>query len=299
MPEVIALSVFVIGFAVINLIGIGLYDRKHRYAERLRLKDEVTSKGTSRGNGQLQQWLRTKSKAWAQKTPEVKVSKLQERLDRSGLSKKYTPLEWKLLQQFVATMVSILTFVLLWLARVSLPNRVLLTLLVFGLVLYVYRWIVIIRTKSRTREMQRGLPFTLDLITIGVQAGLSFDSAVLKVIEAQSNPLTYEFEKFLKEVRMGLVRRSALRNIMHRVDLDDFRTVIQAVIQADELGASLSQVLKIQAELIRYKRKMNARERAMKAPVKMLFPLILFIFPVVFVIILGPAVIQMMEFFMK
>lgn len=296
MTGLIAVSLFFIIFAMINLSGMALYDRRHRYAERL--KDEVPGKAPVKGSQKFQVWLKAKSKSWAAKTPEAKVSKLQDALDRSGLSRKYTPLEWKLLKQFLATMAVILSFVLLWLMEVSLINRLFFCALVYGVVFYIFRWMIMARTKGRQRDMQRGLPFTLDLITIGVSAGLSFDGAVLKVIEAQSNPLTFEFEKFLKEVRMGIVRRHALRNLMHRVDLDDFRTVIQAVIQADELGASLSQVLKIQSELIRYKRKMTAREKAMKAPVKMLFPLIIFIFPSIFVIILGPAVIQMMEYFL-
>lgn len=297
MTGLIAVSVFFIMFAAINLAGIGYYDRRHRFAERL--KDEVPGKVPAKGSQKLQVWLKAKSKMWAAKTPEAKVSKLQDALDRSGLSRKYTPLEWKLLKQFIAIIAVILSFVLLWLMEVSIASRFFFCALTYGLVFYIFRWIIMVRTKGRQKEMQKGLSFTLDLITIGVSAGLSFDGAVLKVIEAQSNPLTFEFEKFLKEVRMGLIRRQALRNLMHRVDIEDFRTVIQAVIQADELGASLSQVLKIQSELIRYKRKMVAREKAMKAPVKMLFPLIIFILPSIFVIILGPAVIQMVEFFTR
>lgn len=296
MNILIAISVFALTFSIITLIGIEYYDSRHRLVERLKDSDLAN---TGKDTSSLKRWLRSKNKAWSAKTSETKVSRLQEVLDRSGLSRRYTPLEWQLLKRFLAIILALMTYILLWMGHATTNVGILGGLITYGLVYYVFRWVIILRTKSRTQEIQRALPFTLDLIMIGVQAGLSFDAAVLKVIEAQSNALTFEFEKFLKEVRMGIVRRAALRGLMHRVDLEDFRTVVQAVIQADELGASLAQVLKVQSDLMRYKRKMKARERAVKAPVKMLFPLIFFIFPTIFVIILGPAVIQMAAYFFK
>lgn len=297
MNLVIAISTSIVTFAVLFFIGDALYNRKGRLVQRLKEENQQTS--VSKENGPFQQWIKAKSKVWALKTSDAKLSKMQDSLDRSGLSRRYTPMEWQLLKLFIVTMIVIVVFVALWLIDVPLLNRVLMSVIVALVMLYAFRWVIILKTKARTLDMQKSLPFTLDLITIGVQVGLSFDSAVLKVIEAQNTALTYEFEKFLKEVRMGVVRRQALKNAMHRIDLDDFRTVAQAVIQADELGASLAHVLKVQSDLIRYKRKMAAREKAVKAPVKMLFPLIFFIFPTIFVIILGPAVIQMAEYFTK
>lgn len=154
-----------------------------------------------------------------------------------------------------------------------------------------------LKTKSDRRQVQiqKSLPDTLDLLCVSVEAGLGFDAAVAKVVEESTGPLAEEFGRLLQEIRMGKPRRAALKDMAHRSQVEDLGTFITAIIQADQLGVSIGNVLNIQSQEMRRKRRQRAEEAAMKAPIKMLFPLIFFIFPALFVVLLGPALIQIME----
>jgi tight adherence protein C len=150
------------------------------------------------------------------------------------------------------------------------------------------------RIRRRRDEMERALPDTLDLLTVSVEAGLGFDAAVLKVCEKMEGPLIEEFDMVAREIRVGETRRQALRNLGDRVDSDDIKSFSRSIIQADELGTSLGRTLKVQADDMRIHRQLAAEEKAMKAPVKMLFPTVMFNFPAMFIIILGPAFLNIM-----
>lgn len=151
------------------------------------------------------------------------------------------------------------------------------------------------RIRKRRDEMERSLPDTLDLLTVSVEAGLGFDAAVSKVCEKMHGPLIDEFEVVAREIRVGETRRQALRNMGDRVASDDLRSFARSIIQADELGTSLGRTLKVQADDMRVHRQLAAEEKAMKAPVKMLFPTVIFIFPAMFIVILGPAFLNIMK----
>ena len=153
------------------------------------------------------------------------------------------------------------------------------------------------RIENRKKKILKDLPYTLDLITVSVEAGLSFDGAMSRVISNINGELCDEFAKSLKEIRMGIERKVALKKMGDRCEVKELSVFITAIIQADELGVSISKVLRIQSENLREHWKQVAREKAMKAPIKMLIPLILFIFPTIFIIILGPAVINMIKIF--
>lgn len=149
----------------------------------------------------------------------------------------------------------------------------------------------------RRREIERSLPDVLDLLCISVEAGLGFDGAVQKVSEKFPDPTGGEFAAYLKEVRLGRPRAEALRALAARNEVPDLQTFTAAVIQADQLGVSLSTVLRVQSEQMRHKRRQQAEERAMQTPIKMLFPLVFFIFPTIFIVLLGPAIINLLLFF--
>jgi len=151
------------------------------------------------------------------------------------------------------------------------------------------------RVKARQKAILLGIPDALDLLTISVRAGLAFDAALGKVIEKLKGPLTDEFRRALAEVRVGKPRREALRDIVPRTDVQPLSNFISAVIQAEQLGVSISKVLQVQSEQLRIERRQRAEEQAAKAPIKMLFPLVGCIFPSLFVIILGPAIILIVE----
>jgi tight adherence protein C len=147
------------------------------------------------------------------------------------------------------------------------------------------------RIKARQHMILRAVPDTLDLLTISVRAGLGFDGALAKVVEKVHGPLSDEFRRALAEVRMGKARRDALRDVVTRTDVPALTNFIGAIVQAEQLGVSISKVLQIQSEQLRIDRRQRAEEMAAKAPIKMLFPLVGCIFPSMFIVILGPAII--------
>jgi tight adherence protein C len=150
------------------------------------------------------------------------------------------------------------------------------------------------RIKIRKKRIVLQLPDALDLLTISVRAGLGFDAALGKVTEKMVGPLPDEFQRALAEVRVGKARKEALRDIVSRTEVQALTNFIGAVIQAETLGVSISKVLQIQSEQLRIERRQRAEEMAAKAPIKMLLPLVGCIFPSIFIVILGPAIISIM-----
>jgi len=147
------------------------------------------------------------------------------------------------------------------------------------------------RIKKRQKMILLAVPDTLDLLTISVKAGLSFDGALAKVVEKTIGPLADEFHRSLAEIRVGKVRREALRDVVGRTEVPALSNFIAAIIQAEQLGVPIAKVLQVQSEQLRIERRQRAEEMAAKAPIKMLFPLVGCIFPSMFIVILGPAVI--------
>ena len=151
------------------------------------------------------------------------------------------------------------------------------------------------RVRKRQHLILLQIPDCLDLLTISVRAGLGFDAALAKVVEKLEGPLVDEFRRALAEVRVGKARRDALRDIVPRTEVVPLTNFIGAIIQAEQLGVSISKVLQVQSEQLRIERRQRAEEMAAKAPIKMLFPLVGCIFPSLFIIILGPAIILIMQ----
>ncbi|MDI3534188.1 MAG: tight adherence protein [Thermosediminibacterales bacterium] len=240
----------------------------------------------------------TKAINWA--APKAVKDKLEEQLKRAGCSTD--PVVFMFYKATVSF--SILFFYILLLTLFKPPAEKTLFLLFgasFSMVLGFFIPDVRLKgkIKKRLNEIEKKLPDVLDLLCISVEAGLGFDGAVQKVSEKFKGPIGEEFGNYLKEVRVGKSRAEALRALSRRVNINDMKTFTAAIIQADQLGVSISKVLKIQSEQMRNKRRQMAEERAMKMPVKILFPLVFFIFPTVFIVILGPVVIQFITFFRK
>src|SRR6056297_67616 len=151
--------------------------------------------------------------------------------------------------------------------------------------------------KERKLQLEHEMPDALDLITVCVEAGISFDGALGKIVEKMDGPLSEEFKKTIGEMKLGANRKKALSNMGDRCDVPELTAFLAAVIQADELGVPITNVLRVQSAQLREKRKQKAQEKAMKAPIKILFPLVMFIFPAIFVVILGPSVIRLIDIF--
>lgn len=146
--------------------------------------------------------------------------------------------------------------------------------------------------RERHRMIRRSLADCLDLLVVSAEAGLGFDGALAKVVERVRGPLSDEFRRVLQEMSIGKTRMEALRSMSTRVGMPELTTFVAAIHQADLLGVSIAHVLRVQAETLRSQRNIRARESAAKLPVKMLFPLVFFIFPAIFIVLLSPAVIQ-------
>ena len=153
------------------------------------------------------------------------------------------------------------------------------------------------RAKRRREEIRAQLPDALDLLAVSVEAGMGFDGAISKLTEYMDGPLGEEFALTLGEMRIGESRSDALKKLGERAATPEVAAFTRAIIQADQLGISLGRILRVQAIDTRDKRQSAAEERAMKAPIKMLFPTVMFIFPAMFLVILGPALINLSKLF--
>jgi len=158
-------------------------------------------------------------------------------------------------------------------------------------------WIVGSRATRRREQIGRELPDALDLLAVSVEAGLGFDGAIAKLTEHMDGSLVDELSLALGEMRVGESRQEALKKFAARVDTPEVSSFVRAIIQADQLGISLGKILRVQATDSRLKRQAAAEEKAMKAPIKMLFPTVIFIFPAMFIVILGPAFMSLKQMF--
>jgi tight adherence protein C len=153
--------------------------------------------------------------------------------------------------------------------------------------------------QKREKLVQNGLPDALDLLTVSVEAGLGFDAAIERVAKNTEGPLAQEFSRLLQEMQLGVGRTDAMRAMAERSTLEDLKSFCLAMVQADSLGIPIGRVLRIQSKEMRTKRRQRAEEKAQQVPVRIMIPLVLFILPCLFIVILGPAGIQIAGSFSK
>jgi tight adherence protein C len=149
--------------------------------------------------------------------------------------------------------------------------------------------------KRRQLEIRKAMPDALDLLTICVEAGLGFDAAMSNVAEKWDNELSLSFARAIREIQLGKIRREALKTMSDRIDLAEMTSFVAAIIQSEQLGVSMAKVLRIQADQMRMRRRQYAEELAHQAPVKMLIPMVAFIFPSIFIVLMTPAVLRIMN----
>jgi tight adherence protein C len=230
-------------------------------------------------------------------TPRASVETVTNKLLRAGLNRKVSPTGY-LASKAILGFVGFVGGQVFASFAGALASKALLLGFVGALIGFMLPdSVVTIKTRGRREVLRAELPDALDLLAVSVEAGMGFDGAISKLTEHMEGPLADEFALALGEMRIGQSRSNALTKMMKRVDTPEFSAFVRAIIQADQLGISLGRILKVQASDTRNRRQLAAEERAMKAPIKMLFPTVIFIFPAMFIVILGPAFMNLSELF--
>jgi tight adherence protein C len=230
-------------------------------------------------------------------TPQAIRRMVEEKLNAAGGLNGMGSNEFLLLTLFLSTALPLGSALLMMMAQAPLHQVIGISLYALAGGAYLPFFILRRKIKSRRHSMVRDLPDVLDLLTVSVEAGLGFDGALHKLSEKMSGALVDEFTRLLNEIRVGVPRRNALVAMAGRCSVEDVSVFVTSLVQADQLGVGVGNVLRVQSAAMREKRRQRAQEAAMKAPVKMLLPLVLFIFPTIFVILLGPAAISLIGTF--
>jgi tight adherence protein C len=227
-------------------------------------------------------------------TPEKRIEETRKMLDRAGMSGSMEPTTFLAMQIGATIALVLLAFMVFFVMSQNSQGM----LYIIGAALLGYFFPVLwIKSKISKRQdgIVKALPDALDLLTICVEAGLGFDQAMGKVYEKWDNDLAVAFGRVLREIQLGKVRRDALRDMSDRMDVPDVTSFTAAVIQADQLGVSMTKILRVQSDQMRVKRRQRAQEKAHQAPVKMMIPMVLLIFPSLWIVLLGPAVIFLLS----
>ncbi len=230
-------------------------------------------------------------------TPQNARSSIAKRLELAGNPGKLDPTLFLSLQFILMAMFGIGIFAVANLGANGWPiGRTILFALIFGILGFFFPslWLKS-KIDRRQLDIRRAMPDALDLLTICVEAGLGFDAAMAKVSEKWETELSLAFARVIREIQLGKVRREALRDMADRVGVGDLSSFVAAVIQSEQLGVSLAKVLRIQSDQMRIKRRQLAEEEAHKAPLKMLIPMTLLIFPSLIIVLMAPAAFQMLS----
>jgi tight adherence protein C len=233
---------------------------------------------------------------WALRiNPRSSTDSVSRRLMASGLSRRISPTGFLALKALFAL---IGVFAGSMLGATRGPVGLLLGALMAGAIGFLGPdYALTLKARGRKEKIRADLPDALDLLAVSVEAGLGFDASLAKLREHMDGPLAEEFGLTLSEMRIGESRGEALKRMSDRVDAPELSAFTRAIIQADQLGTSLGRILRVQAADARLRRQAAAEEKAMKAPIKMLFPTVLFIFPAMFLVILGPAILNVQKIF--
>lgn len=280
-----------------------LFAEQRRVRRQLRLLDVYEAKEAAGAQPLLKPFtervlaplISTLSRAIRSFTPADIMERERARLRLAGEPGGLTPERWTAIRAISGLAVAVLAVL------IATPGSVRAALLVglIGLIVGVALpelWLKN-RIEQRKLAIRRSMPDLLDLLTISVEAGMGFDAAVARVIRGRPGPLADEFARMLHEVQAGVARREALRNLAERTQVPELNTFITAIVQADVFGVSVSKVLRTQAREMRVKRRQLAEELAQKAPVKIVFPLVLCILPATIIVIAGPAVVRIAQVF--
>ena len=224
-------------------------------------------------------------------TPQASIENTQHLLDLAGNPGNIGPTEFWAIRLVITVLLGGLIFAAFMIAPVRQSFARVLMYTAAAVALGYFLPAIWLRSKisRRKNEIFKALPDALDLLTICVEAGLGFDAAMSKVNEKWDDDLALAFGRVIQEIRLGKLRREALRDMSSRMDLPEVTSFVAAIIQAEQLGVSIAKVLRVQSDQMRIKRRQRAEELAHQAPIKMLFPMAFLIFPTIYIVLLGPA----------
>jgi tight adherence protein C len=231
--------------------------------------------------------------------PREMISNMEEKISMAGKPNNWGVKNWLGFQAFLIFGLPLIILMFYLQFRMDIKQFILLTVSTASIGLLFPNMLLNSKIRKRQTEVSKSLPDIMDLLTVSVEAGLTFDSALSKVVEKMPGTLAREFEVVLQEIKVGKSKKEALYQMADRIGVQDLRNFVSSVVQADQLGVSLGKVLRIQSEQIRQNRKQRISEKAMKAPVKMLIPMVIFIFPAIYIVLLGPVVINLIDMFTK
>ncbi|MGC9520805.1 MAG: type II secretion system F family protein [Anaerolineae bacterium] len=228
-------------------------------------------------------------------TPQRTLEETRHKLELAGIAHKVQAAQFLGYRVGAALLLGTLSLLMVFASAVPLGRRLLIIVVAFVLGYLLPGVWLGSKIKKRQDEVIKALPDALDLLTICVEAGLGFDASMQKVAEKWDNELSRAFARTVQEMQLGMLRREALRSMAESMEVPDVTSFTAAIIQADQLGVSMAKVMRIQSDTMRLKRRQRAEEKARQAPVKMMFPLVFFIFPTILIVLLGPALIQIRD----
>jgi len=247
----------------------------------------------SRSERVVQPWFKKVNALLAGATPQGRITTLHDMAVTGGLARTWTPS--KIATARTISLACGITFGLLAWRRVGGTLGIALGLLAIGIGWRGFDVYLTNRARVRQEVIQQELPDVADQIAITVQAGLSFEQAIGRTVDSTAGPLSDELARFLHDVRIGMSRAEAFKGLQRRADVPDMTNFVRAIAQAEKTGVSIADVLQIQADELRTKRRQRAEERAMKLPVLMLLPLVSCILPPLLMVLIGPAVLKVIE----
>lgn len=224
-----------------------------------------------------------------------KTSVIEGMLEMTGT--ELTAEQFSMIKIILSAVLMIIAVIICKILNLGMVHLVL-AMAIVGLVAIILpgRWLKM-KVSKRKEKLRQQLPDVMDLLIVSVEAGLGFDAALIRLYEKNKSELMTELIQATRDIQRGMSKKEAYESLAKRCDLKELTTFLTALVQADQLGISIKSVLKVQAENLRKERRQRAEEKALKAPVTMLVPMVLFIFPVIFIILLGPAVLNIMEVF--
>lgn len=228
-------------------------------------------------------------------TPQNAIQDINQKLERSGKAGWIDASMFLALRFVAAAIFGGLAFLVFTVSAVKQPlsTAILYSLIALVIGFFFPQLWLDEQIKKRQQEVQKALPDALDLLTICVEAGLGFDAAMSNVAQKWDNELSLAFARCIRETQLGKIRRDALRDMADRIDLSDLTSFVAAVVQSEQLGVSMAKILRIQSDQMRMRRRQIAEEKAQQAPIKMLIPMVMFIFPSIFIVLLTPAALRM------